>query len=643
MCGFVGGIFRRDIEDADVRAFTRAVRTLAHRGPDDERVTVLPEARAILAFRRLSIIDHVGGAQPISTDTGQHLVFNGEIYNHNEWRAALRARGVAFHTQSDTEVLLHALRLDGTDGLAAAKGMFACAMLDTTRGELLLARDRLGVKQLYYREGRAGFFFASEPKALLALPGVHAALDATQLPQYFVFRCAPAPSTLFSGIARLEAGTTLRRDLRTGTTRVAPYWQYPAAPQRSSTLVPLGEAVDRLEYALLESVRRRLVADVPVGAFLSGGLDSSLVVAAMRRLGHEDLQTFTATFPGSADNEAAFARRVSARFGTQHRERPVSADDCLDALPRWIELNDDLVADASSIPLLLVSDTARAAGCLVMLAGEGADELFGGYGAQHKFGFLHRAAGLLPSLAARAALVRAAERSGLLSPQNAPRVREYFVRRAPYMGAAGLLGADELPALLEHPDIASAAALRASGPGLDALCRFDFTTRIPDDLLVRTDRATMGASIEARVPFLDHDLIALVNRMPGVSRMLPGVSKTALRVLARRWKVPVQTIVHRKIGFQIPIAAWFRGPMRPFWHRVLDERAVPGLRYDEVTRLVEQHQSGTADHAELLWRVAALESWHRRWIRGERSDASPEAIAEDIPQVAHHSPVLAVQ
>lgn len=642
MCGFVGGIFDRDIEDADVRAFTRAVRTLAHRGPDDEQVVVIPEARAILAFRRLSIIDRAGGAQPMHTATGQHLVFNGEIYNHHELRAALRARGVAFQTQSDSEVLLQALRIDGAPGLAPAKGMFACAMLDTARGELLLARDRLGVKQLYYREGRAGFFFASEPKALLALPGVSTALDATQLPQYFVFRCAPAPSTLFAGIARLEAGTTLRRDLHTGTTRIERFWRYPSAPRRESEMVPVREAVDQLEAALLESVRRRLVADVPVGAFLSGGLDSSLVVAAMRRLGHRDLQTFTATFPGSADDEATFARRVSTRFNTRHHERPVTADACLDALPRWTELNDDLVADASSIPLLLVSDTARAAGCLVVLAGEGADELFGGYGAHHKFAMLHRAAAMLPSAGARAALVRAAERSGLLSPQNAPRVREYFARRAPYMGAAALLGTDELPSLLDHPDIASAGSLRASGASFDQICRFDFTTRIPDDLLVRTDRATMGASIEARVPFLDHDLIALVNRMPGVTRMLPGVSKTALRVLAHRWKVPHQTILHRKIGFQIPIASWFRGPLRPFWTSVLKERAIPGIRYDEINRLVEQHQAKKADHAELLWRVSALESWHRRWIRGERSAESPVA-SEELPVFADRPLALVAQ
>lgn len=642
MCGFVGGIFPRDIEDADVRAFTRAVRTLAHRGPDDEQVVVIPEARAILAFRRLSIIDRAGGAQPMHTATGQHLVFNGEIYNHHELRDALRARGVAFQTHSDSEVLLQALHLDGASGLGAAKGMFACAMLDTARGELLLARDRLGVKQLYYRDGRAGFFFASEPKALLALPGLATALDATQLPQYFVFRCAPAPSTLFAGISRLEAGTTLRRDLRTGTSRIDRFWRYPSAPSRRSDVVPVREAVDQLEDALLESVRRRLVADVPVGAFLSGGLDSSLVVAAMRRLGHLDLQTFTATFPGSADDEATFARRVSARFGTRHHERPITAEACLDALPRWTELNDDLVADASSIPLLLVSDTARAAGCLVVLAGEGADELFGGYGAHHKFALLHRAASLVPSPRARAALVRAAERSGLISPQNAPRVREYFARRAPYMGAAALLGAEELPSLLDHPDIASAGTLRASGASFDEICRFDFTTRIPDDLLVRTDRATMGASIEARVPFLDHDLIAVVNRMPGVTRMLPGVSKTALRVLAQRWKVPHQTILHRKIGFQIPIAAWFRGPLKPFWTSVLKERAIPGIRYDEITRLVEQHQSQKADHAELLWRVAALEAWHRRWIRGERTNESP-VVSEEIPQFVERPLAMAAQ
>lgn len=623
MCGFVGGILRENVGDADVRAFTRAVRMLAHRGPDDERVLVVPEARAVLAFCRLSIIDHAGGAQPMSTTSGQHLVFNGEIYNHQALRVGLGARGVGFKTHSDTEVLLHSLRLDGAAGLAPTKGMFALAMLDTVKGELLLARDRLGVKQLYYIEGPAGLFFASEPKALLALPQVRAALDASQLGAYFVFRCAPSPATLFKGISRLQAGCTLRYNLESQQTELERYWAYPAAVS-SGKQVPINESVDAFEAALLESVQRRLVADVPVGAFLSGGLDSSLVVAAMRRLGHSDLQTFTATFPSSADDEAAFARRVSQRFSTRHHETPVTAARCLHALPRWVELNDDLVADASSIPLLLISDVARTAGCLVVLAGEGADELFGGYGAHHKYVMLNRLSALLPSARGRSWLAGIAERFGVLGAQDAPRVREYFVRRSPYMGAGALAGAPDLAALLEPDAFGDAGESRARGSSLEDLCRFDFGTRIPDDLLVRTDRATMGASIEARVPFLDHDLIALVNRLHHTARMLPGVSKTVPRLLAKRWGVPMQTIVHRKIGFQLPLAEWFRGPLRGFWSQVLRDRAVPGIRYAEVERLVDAHVSGRGAHEELLWRVAALESWHRRWVRGDAGTATLE-------------------
>lgn len=640
MCGFVGGIHRRDVDDADVRAFARAVRTLAHRGPDDERVTVIPEARAVLAFRRLSIIDREGGAQPMSSGTGQHLVFNGEIYNHRQVHSSLRARGTEFRSRSDTEVLLQSLRLDGIDGLASLKGMFAFAMLDMVRGELLLARDRLGIKQLYYIDTRAGFFFASEPKALLGLPGVHAALDESQLPRYFVFRCAPSPATLYKGITRLEAGTALRYDLRTGRRTTRRYWHYPP-PARPTDIVPLREAVDEFEESLLEAVRRRLVADVPVGAFLSGGLDSSLVVAAMRRLGHADIQTFTATFPGSADDEAAYARRTSERFGTQHHERAVTGDDCLAALPRWTELNDDLVADASSIPLLLVSDRARAAGCLVMLAGEGADELFGGYGSQHKYVMLHRLSLLLPSRAARARLVDAALHLNLLAHQDVPRLREYFERKGPYMGAAALAGETDLRPLLAG-FITNGSGPRARGDSLADLCRFDFGTRIPDDLLVRTDRATMGASIETRVPFLDHDLIELVNRMPRAARMMPGMSKVAPRLLARRWGVPRQTIMHRKIGFQLPLGAWFRGPMRGFWDVVLRERAVPGIQYDEVARIHDAHLAGRGSYEEMLWRVAALESWHRRWIAGTAGDAARAPLPDPVTTTTdERAPALA--
>lgn len=641
MCGFVGGILRRDVGPGDVRAFTRAVRTIAHRGPDDERVVVVPEARALLAFRRLSIIDIAHGAQPMANGRGQHLVFNGEIYNHRELRPALAARGASFHSASDTEVLLETLAADGVAGLAGVKGMFGFGLLDSARGELLLARDRLGIKQLYFTETPMGFFFASEPKALLSLPGVKARFDQSQLPRYFALRCVPSPATLFTGISRLEAGTVLRYELATGRRTVQRYWTLPAAADP----VPLREAVDRFEDALLESVRRRLVADVPVGAFLSGGLDSSLVVAAMHRLGHNDIQTFTATFPGSRDDEAQFARRVSERFGTRHHERPVTADDCLAALPRWTTLNDDLVADASSIPLLLTSDVARAAGCIVLLSGEGSDELFGGYGAHHKFVLLNRLARLLPARAARERLAGAAASMGLVRAQDVPRVREYFERRASYMGAAALAGEDDLVALIDGLDdrapgapegrVITPRASRAVGASLDDLCRFDFTTRIPDDLLVRTDRATMGASIEARVPFLDHDLVELVQRLPAAARMLPGISKTTPRALARRWNVPTQTILHRKIGFQLPIGAWFRGPMRDFWARVLRERAVPGVRYDEVARLYDRHLAGRGAFEEMLWRIAALESWHRRWVRDE-------PMVAGRPRRAHQPPVPAL-
>jgi asparagine synthase (glutamine-hydrolysing) len=246
----------------------------------------------------------------------------------------------------------------------------------------------------------------------------------------------------------------------------------------------------------------------------------------------------------------------------------------------------------------------------------------------------------LPSRQARAALVRTGVRLGLIPAADAPRVREYFERRAPYLGAGALAGADDLAALLDLNGNGNGP--RATGARLQDLCRFDFTTRIPDDLLVRTDRATMGASIEARVPFLDHDLVELVNRLPSVARMLPGISKTAPRLLARRWGVPQETILHRKIGFQLPLAAWFRGPLRGFWEVVLRERAVPGIRYDEVARLFDAHTSGRGEHEEMLWRVAALESWHRRWVRGESSDGPRDAV-RTTPITLHRATAPAYQ
>jgi asparagine synthase (glutamine-hydrolysing) len=619
------------VTPADASAFRRAIRALAHRGPDAERCVVISEANAVFAFRRLAIIDLHGGDQPMAAVTAQHLVFNGEIYNYKDQRARLSARGARFDGASDTEVLLQTLVLDGAAGLDLLKGMFAFGFLDLARRQLLLARDRLGVKQLYYAKSPDGLFFASEPKALLALPWIHAALDTDRLASYFTFRCVPSPGTLLRGVSRLGAGCTLTYDIDTGEATTGRYWQLPpdtaADGAVPATARSNASALDQFEEAFLEAVRRRLVADVPVGAFLSGGLDSALVVAAMRRLGHSDIQTFTATFPGFPDDESSFAQRVSRRFDTSHSECPVSPGAFLAALPRWIDLNDDLVADASSVPLMLVSDMARRAGCLVMLSGEGADELFSGYGAYHKFVALRRLASLVPQRSRRAWLLDRAVSSGLVRAQDLPRVSEYFVHRAAFMGTAALFGADRLRDLLSPDAFGHAASLpSASGIALSDLCRFDLKLRIPDDLLVRTDRATMGASIEARVPFLDHDLVARVLGLPSASRAFPGLGKVVPRLLARRWGVPLRTIVHRKIGFHIPLGDWFRGPLQGMWTTILRDRAVPGLQYDEVERLHRAHANGDGHFEESLWRIAALESWYRRWVCGDANAIAPAAV-----------------
>lgn len=618
MCGFVGGILRRAVTEEHLRHFTRSIKTLAHRGPDDEVVTAIPEARAILAFRRLSIIDLASGRQPMATPAGDHLVFNGEIYDYQEHRQALVHAGETFRTASDTEVLLRLLTRHGAEALGRVRGMFALAYLDRTRGQLLLARDRLGVKSLYFIDRPEGFFFASEPKALLALPWIRAELDESCLADYLDRRSVPSPRTLFRDIERLDPGTVLTLSLEHHTGEVRQYWQLPARRPAAAPAIPLAEAVDRVEAGLLAAVRRRLVADVPVGAFLSGGLDSALIVAAMRRLGHPEIRAFTAGFPGSRDDESSFAARVSARFGVRQEIVPLRGEGFLGLLPRWMELNDDLVADASALPLLAVSDTARRAGCLVMLSGEGADELFAGYGSQHKHVLLRRLARQVPSPAMRRRVVAALAMTGLAAPQDLPRLDAYFVRAGDYLGAAALGDEQEVARILVPDHLSAGRFARARGTSLAELCRFDLGPRISDDLLVRTDRATMGASIEARVPFLDHEFVETVLDLPDRWRALPGMGKVALRVLGRRWGLPIQTLLHRKIGFQLPLGAWFRGALRPHWRTILAERAIPALRYEGIAALLDAHDHRRGDHAELLWRIFALEQWHRRWIRGER-------------------------
>ena len=382
-------------------------------------------------------------------------------------------------------------------------------------------------------------------------------------------------------------------------------------------MISISEAVDRVEASLLASVRRRLVADVPVGAFLSGGLDSGLIVAAMRRLEHPEIRAFTAGFPGSPDDETAFAARLSRRFGVRQEVVPLQAERFLDLLPRWVELNDDLVADASALPLLAVSDAARRAGCIVMLSGEGADELFAGYGSQHKHLLLHRLAREFPSVRTRRVLVELLMATGLAAPQDLPRLNAYFVREGGYLGVAALGDEPELARILDPGLLGPNTFLRARGSSLSDLCRFDMGPRISDDLLVRTDRATMGASIEARVPFLDHEFVETVLALPDRWRAMPGMGKIALRLLGKRWGLPTSTLIHRKIGFQLPLGAWFRGALRAQWDTILAERAILPLRYDGIAALLQAHDRGAGDHAELLWRIFALERWHRRWIRGE--------------------------
>ena len=629
MCGFVGGIFRTTVEPREVEALRTAGRTLAHRGPDAEGVEVVESANAVLAFRRLAIIDLATGDQPMSVDGTHHLVFNGEIYNYRDVRRSLEREGVPFRTASDTEVLLRSLVRSGPSGLEALRGMFAFAFLDVPGRRLLLGRDRLGVKQLYFADVPAGLFFASEPKALLALPWIRAEFAEEQLAAYFTFRCVPAPDTLFRGIHKLPAGALLTYDLETRRSRLERYWALPSERDDAGSPIRPGEALDAFEAAFLEAVRRRLVADVPVGAFLSGGLDSSTVVAAMRRLGHPEIRTFTAAFPGSRDDEGAFARRVAQRFGSEHHEHVASDEQFITALPRWVELNDDLVADASSLPLYRVSELARERGCIVLLSGEGSDELFGGYGSYHKFLLLRALARYVPTVAGRRAVARALEGTGLLGPHDRPRVDEYFVRRQAYMGTAAVFGATELAQLLA-PAARPTSLPRAAGTDLAALGAFDFERRIPDDLLVRTDRATMGASVEARVPFLDHDLVDLSFRLPAAARAVPGVSKVVLRRLAHRWGVPHQTILHRKIGFQLPIGAWFRGPLRQLWTTILTERVVPGINYNFVAQLMQSHERRAGHFEEPLWRVAALELWYRRWILSAPPIAPTRTLAHAL-------------
>lgn len=610
---------------------------LRHRGPDGR--DVWSDSGAGLAHTRLAVLDPtVRGAQPMADDTGRYvLVFNGEIYNFVELRRELEAAGDVFRTGTDTEVLLNAWRRWGADCLPRLEGMFAFALYDRRERRMWLARDRFGEKPLYYALDGAGVVFGSEIKAVLA-DGRERRPDLTAIHHYLSFQYVPGPWTAFEGVKKLPPAHVL--DIGPNHPgEPTSYWRLPSPDPTLADEPREGlarEVFDRLETA----VRRRMVADVPVGAFLSGGVDSSAVVGMMTRAAAGRIKTFSIGFDEPGYDERAYARQVAALFDTDHAEE-VLGPECIDDLDRLVWHYGEPFADPSALPTYAVSRLARRR-VTVSLSGDGGDELFFGYGryadmaafdaagarARPLAAVARSAAGAIP-----AALQRRRPFGGIrrrLRNYGARHVDRYEPAIAYFMEADKAVGYGPALRSRSWPESFDllAAHFAASSTYVGGAATSDVHTYLPDDILTKVDVAAMACSLESRAPFLDSDLAAFAASLPEAVRMpggaLKGLLKTALEPL-----LPAEILHRRKMGFGVPIDVWLRGPWRDRMHDLLlDGRfAARGLFHPAyVQRLVDDHVAGRAHHHTRLWALMMLESWWRTWIdAAEAPISSPDA------------------
>ena len=630
MCGITGVLQHRETIPLDVlHAMNRVLR---HRGPDDEGYFLQqPDAVGAgvgLGFRRLAIIDVEGGRQPLASEDGTVvLVFNGEIYNFQALRRELVARQHVFKTRSDAEVLVHLYEELGTRCVDRLNGMFAFAIWDSRRRTLLLARDRLGEKPLYFAETRGGVLFASELKALLAHPDCPRTIDPESLELYLALDYVPSPRTIFSGVHKLPAGHLAV--VNDGRMSIERYWEIPFAhgDRRSDN-----DWIEEFHHRLSEAVRMRLVSDVPLGAFLSGGIDSSSVAALMtEHLDAGAVKTFSIGFAESSFDESVHARRVAASLGVEHHEQVFTPTAMLETFPHVLANLDEPFADASILPTYLLSRFARGS-VTVALGGDGSDELLAGYPT-----FQAEAAARWYRLprAVHERIVQPAARLLPVSTGNFSRdfkVKRFLrgaalpadVRHAAWLGP---FLPNELRLLLVEPSAgfdphADARRVFWEAPTSHPLERLIYQyakTYLQDDILVKVDRASMLASLEVRSPFLDHTLVEFLGRVPPRLKMHGLATKVILKE-AMRPRLPQGIVERPKKGFGIPVAAWFKNELRDALQDELSPSRLAGqaiFRPESVQTLVRDHLSGRRDNRKELWALFVFQHWHRATLESQ--------------------------
>jgi asparagine synthase (glutamine-hydrolysing) len=622
MCGIAGfvesGRVASPLHGDEGRALVHAMcQAIRHRGPDDEGLLV--EDGVGIGMRRLSIIDLSTGHQPIhNEDRTVWIVFNGEIYNYRELRATLEAAGHRFYTNTDTETIVHAYEQWGKAAIGRLRGMFGLAIWNRRDRSLLVARDRIGIKPMYYAEAAGRLYFGSELKAILCAPELPRELDAAALDHYLSFLYTPREGSIFRAIRKLPPGHLL--EWRDGTASVERYWEIPAAESFAGTEA---DAKAQLHDVLLDAVRSHLVSDVPLGAFLSGGIDSSVVVGLMARASGGRVKTFSIGFDEPAFDELEHARRVARHFGTDHHEFVVKPD-ALAILDALVSHFDEPFADSSAIPTWYVSEMARRH-VTVVLSGDGGDELFGGYDR-----YVPHPRVLAFDRYSPRALRRVAAIAARALPHGAR--GKNFLRHVArdeqgrYLDSIRFFGSDEKPALLAadvrreltgaDPELQLARhfARFSHLPWPSQMMRFDAETYLPEDVLTKVDRMSMAHSIESRVPLLDNEVIRFASSLPASLKIKNGRRKHILKEVAATL-LPQEIVDRRKQGFGVPIGVWFRkGGLRElFADTLLSPRTMQRGYFQPafVRQLVNEHLAGTRDHTLRLWQLVVFERWHR--------------------------------
>ena len=618
---------------------------IEHRGPDSRGVHI--DDGVGLGIQRLRVIDLVSGDQPIfNEDRSVAVVLNGEIYNHRELRRRLEGKGHRFSTQSDTEVIVHLYEEVGADFVNSLIGMFAVAVWDARERRLVLVRDRLGKKPLFYAERDGVLSFASEIQSLLQDRQVSRAVDYEALDMYLALRYVPSPLTAFADVRKLSPAHRLV--FADGRSRTEAYWQLHYTPKRD--VKDEHELCEELRDRLQTAVRRRLIADVPLGAFLSGGVDSAAVVALMARESSGPVKTFSIGFDSEHANELPQARILASRFGTDHHEFMVMPN-AIELLAKIVRHHGEPFADATSIPTFYLSEVTRQH-VTVALNGDGGDEVFGGYPRYVANLASARVAGLpLPLRRALARIGTAVPANGRIDswPSRIRRVAEtlpldpasrYFAYISHLNGLRrdGLYTdsfAERVSATRAQEAIVDAWREASATDVLDRMLDTDVRTYLPDDLLTKVDIASMSCSLEARSPLLDHELIELVASLPTSEKIRGREKKVVFRRALRGW-VPDEILDAPKRGFHPPLADWLRGALGGFAREVLLDptaRERGHFRPDRVATLLDQHAKGAADHSEGIWRLMIYELWHREFVDGAGGEWTIPAQREQLSQL----------